>query len=165
MSSKTQDAKKLSFPSPELKDSSTYVRTYVSYVCSSSSSSSSSKRSPATTSFYPEIWQEFRKAVDHHEERGVHANHVLEGFMIWYIESYGYKPQQVRITNYFINKPEQVNIAEKVVVEKPKRKRVDYSKLPLEKLQKLYDRYSLSPGRYYARLMLIQNELNQRGVG
>jgi len=152
------------FPDPQRESLDAYVRTYVSYVCKYKQTNKQT-RIPATTSFYPEIWSEFRKAVEHHEERGVHANHVLEGFMLWYAEAYGYKPQQVSITNFFINKPEQVNIAEKqVVIEKPKRRSVDYSKLSLDELQKLYETYSKHPKQHVGGLQVLAFELKRRGV-
>ena len=65
------------------------------------------------------------------------ASEKLRQFMTAYIEQYVLqqtKPQ-LQITQFFINKPKQVNIAEKQVVVK----QIDYSDLPLEELQKRYD--------------------------
>jgi len=87
-----------------------YIRTYIHIIHTYNNNNNNNKRRQTTTSFYPEIWQAFRKAVRYNESYGIHANHVLEAFMLSYVERYARDRAQPKITQFFINKPGQVNI-------------------------------------------------------
>lgn len=137
-----------------------YIHRYIHMIhtYANTNTNTNTKRIHTTTSFYPDIWQEFRSTVRYNEPYDVHPNHVLEAFMLWYINAHKTDLQQPKLT-VFINKPEQVNIAEKQVVVQEK-KRTDYSKLSLEQLQTLYDFSTTN----YGERQLIAYELKKRGV-
>lgn len=138
----------------------TYIHTYDTYVRSSSSSSSS--RRHVTTSIHPKIWHDFRKAVRFNEAYDVHANHVLEAFMRWYTDLYTLDRRQVKLTQVFIEKPEQVNIAEKIEIHK-REPLPDLASLSLEELQSEYE--SAKAHHHMGRMSVLMFELKNRQKG
>jgi len=151
---------------PKESESDDYIHTYIQYIHTyNNNNNNKRKRVHTTTTFIPEIWYEFKEIVRQVEDRGVHANHVLEGFMLRYITEHAATPNQPQLTQFFIN-ADQVNIAkEQVVVEKPKREEIDYSKLSLEELQELYDKYTRwGPHKHLGPYSMVIGELKKRGI-
>jgi len=101
---------------------------------------SKERRRHFTTSYSPTIYKRFREAVHRTQPYDVKPNRVIEDFMIDYVVKSAEDRKQPKLTQFFINKPEQVNIAkEQVVVQKPEQKPIDYSKLSLEELEGRYE--------------------------
>jgi hypothetical protein len=90
---------------------------------------------------------------------------VFRRFMVNFIKDFKKREDkpQIKITQFFINKPEVVNIAEKVTSVASKSEPLpDFSKMTLEELQKRYDK-AVAP-QDYARRMTLAFELKKRGV-
>lgn len=120
------------------------------------------RKKHVTTTFPPLLWDTFRECVKKRESLNVKANHLLEKFMKKYIrDSFIQFNNQVQLTQFFINKPERVNITRKQVIIK-KHKRIDYSKLTLEQLEKEY--WKAEKQDDYARIQTILFELKRLGV-
>lgn len=122
----------------------------------------SQRKKHVTTTFPPLLWDTFRECVNKREHVDVKANHLLERYMKKYIrESFIHFNNQVQLTQFFINKPQQVNIAKKIVVKKPKRKkRIDYSAYTMQELEDAYLRGKQQEDVPFG----IYIELKERGI-
>ena len=87
----------------------------------------------------PTAWLAFKEWLRRTEPNSSMSENINE-HIIRYVVAAKENRHQPKITQFFINKPEQVNIAEKqVIVQKKKRKRLDYSKMSLEDLERELD--------------------------
>lgn len=140
----------------------TYIHTYIQEL---TEARKNEKKQPFNTTFTPTIVKRFREMVHKTMPLGVKPNHVIEDFMEAFIIDKLGNMNQLSLTQFFINRPEQVNISkEDVVISKsPPKPRIDYSKLPLEELQKLHNQFQDNPDRHWES-MLCAFELKKRGV-
>jgi len=123
----------------------------------------SERRHPFTTTYSPTIYREFRKAVHLTQPYHITPNRVLEDFMIDYIVRASKDQKQPKITQFFINKPQQVNIAkEQVIVQKPRLNNINYSELSLKELQDHYDKARAL--NQMGKIQTIAYELKKRGI-
>jgi len=120
------------------------------------------RKKHVTTTFPPLLWDTFRECVNKRENITVKPNHLIEEFMTKYIrESFIQFNNQIQLTQFFINKPKQVNIARKIIVKKAKQKKhVNYSTYSLEQLEKAY---LTAHNRGNTELGVIM-ELRKRGI-
>ena len=97
-----------------------------------------------------------------HQQKACFSNTMRNHIVIEHLVVPTYVKERVRRVKT-VERVEEV--VERVVPRpKPKREPIDYSKLKLESLQLLYDKYKRSPGKYAGPLATLTYELKQRGI-
>ena len=104
----------------------------------------------------PDLWREFQKAVKSDDPLQSRSQ-VLRKLMVSFIQYALQDRSQIKITQYFINKPQVVNIEPKAVTSDPL---PDFSEMSLEELQDRYDK-AVGP-QDYPRRMVLAYELKKR---
>jgi len=137
------------------------IHTYNTYIHTLEELIKKERKAHTTISVSPSLWREFQRRVRIVDPFS-NASEKLSNFMFKFVAHAVRDRHQPKITQFFI-KAKQVNIAQKQVINKPKkRKRIDYSKLSLEKLQETYDRAKAC--RDVVAVQLLAFELKKRGI-